>query len=81
MENVLGGLESLRWFFFFLALLPMSAMADCSGKISREPRPLWCEPNMSVRMLPISTSSQGVHVPACRMEKREKIDKDKVIIQ
>lgn len=59
----------------------MSATADCSGKISREPRPLWREPNMSVHMLAISTSSQGVHVPACGMEKREKIDKDKGIIQ
>lgn len=56
-------------------------MADCLGKNSREPHPLWHEPNMSVRMLPISTCSQGVQVPACGMEKREKIDKDKGIIQ
>lgn len=62
----------------------MTATADCSGKISREPRPQWREPNTSV--LPICAGLQrgrggGVAVPACGMEKREERDKDKSIIQ
>lgn len=72
---------SSHWGIFFLALLLMSAMADCSWKISREPRPPRREPNTSVCTLPICTRSQGAHVPTRGTEKREERDKDKSVIQ
>lgn len=78
--------KSSRRFRHFPAccsLLLMTATADCSGKISREPRPQRREPN--TRALPICAGlhggGRGVHVPACGTEKREESDKDKSINQ